>query len=341
MRVGLVTYLSTNWRGGGGEVKLHRTHEELRRLGVDAELFDMWAPIDRYDLFHVFGSVAHLSDFVREARARGKPVVVSSIFYRAGAGAWLYKLESAISARVRSNLPHAQRRRLFAEATFVCPNTEAEARQIRSFFGVPDERIRILPSGVDPRFAKGDPELFAQRFGLRDFVLYVGRIERRKNPLNLMLAVQGTGLPLVLVGGQQTLKSEGYIARTLRLAEQLGVTTTGRLDYEDPLLPAAFAAARVHALPSRLETPGQSNLQAALAGCALVAGDCPPIREYLGDEGAFWCDGRSVPSIRRALRAAWEQGPPPGLGERVVSRYSWTAVARRTLEIYQEALGRG
>ena len=145
----------------------------------------------------------------------------------------------------------------------------------------------------------------------------------------------------MLVGGQQTLKSEGYIARTVRRAGELGVTMTGRLDYDDPLLPAAFAAARVHALPSRLETPGQSNLQAALAGCALVAGDCPPIREYLGDDGAYWCQGRSVGSIRRAVEAAWESGPPPDLGERVLARYSWTAVAKRSLEIYEEALARG
>jgi glycogen(starch) synthase len=62
-----------------------------------------------------------------------------------------------------------------------------------------------------------------------------------------------------------------------------------------------FARAAVYALPARYEPFGQSVLEAALAGCALVLGDIPSLRE-------LW-DGVAVfvsPDDPAALRAALE-----------------------------------
>jgi glycosyltransferase involved in cell wall biosynthesis len=78
-------------------------------------------------------------------------------------------------------------------------------------------------------------------------------------------------------------------------------------------------------------------LEAAASGCALVAGDCPDVREYFA-ELARYCDGADVRSIADAVVAAWESPPRPELAELVRSRYTWDAAARATLEAYRAAL---
>jgi glycosyltransferase involved in cell wall biosynthesis len=62
-----------------------------------------------------------------------------------------------------------------------------------------------------------------------------------------------------------------------------------------------FARAAVYALPARYEPFGQSVLEAALAGCALVLGDIPSLRE-LWDGVALFVS----PDDPAALRAALE-----------------------------------
>jgi glycosyltransferase involved in cell wall biosynthesis len=48
-----------------------------------------------------------------------------------------------------------------------------------------------------------------------------------------------------------------------------------------------MARAAVYALPARYEPFGLSVLEAALAGCALVLGDIPSLREVWGDAALF------------------------------------------------------
>jgi hypothetical protein len=109
-------------------------------------------------------------------------------------------------------------------------------------------------------------------------------------------------------------------------------------------LASAYAAAKVHALPGWFETPGLSTLEAAAAGCNVVSTDRGLAREYLG-EMAWYCDPRSLESIRAAVVAAYEGPRSQALREHVRERYGWKTAAERTLEGYRLALalhgGRG
>jgi len=71
-------------------------------------------------------------------------------------------------------------------------------------------------------------------------------------------------------------------------------------------------------------------------GCALVLPDCPPVREYFGDEGHY---ARSDPaSLRSALRRALDAGPPAGLAGRIAERFTWPRAASQTLAAYRRVL---
>ena len=78
------------------------------------------------------------------------------------------------------------RRELLGLADAILPNSRAEADQLVRLFGADPARIRVVPNGVEPRFADADPAIFRERMATGDFVLYVGRIEPRKNVLGLI-----------------------------------------------------------------------------------------------------------------------------------------------------------
>ncbi|HWO26672.1 MAG TPA: glycosyltransferase [Kofleriaceae bacterium] len=73
-----------------------------------------------------------------------------------------------------------------------------------------------------------------------------------------------------------------------------------------PLEPAALAAwmarAAIYALPARYEPFGLAALEAALAGCALVLGELPTLREVWGDSAVYVRPG-DPDALARALAA--------------------------------------
>ena len=161
------------------------------------------------------------------------------------------------------------------------PNSHAEARQLTALFGVNPERLAVVPNGVLRTFRGASPALFRERFGDGEFVLFVGRVEPRKNTLGLIRAVRSLGLPPGRSG-----RSPAGVPRLPRAVSAEGgdaVAWLAATDHEDPLLASAYAAARVLALPSWFETPGLAALEAALAGTAVVITPFGSTREYFGD----------------------------------------------------------
>ncbi len=138
-------------------------------------------------------------------------------------------------------------------------------------------------------------------------------------------------MPLVLIGQAHP---EGYRDLCRRYADE-NVHFLDHLPAEE--LASAYAAAKVHVLPSWLETPGLSSLEAAAAGCTLVVSDRGLTREYFGDE-AWYCDPRSFASIREAVLAAYAAPRAAALRARVRTEYTWERAAQKTLEGYQLAL---
>jgi glycogen(starch) synthase len=68
------------------------------------------------------------------------------------------------------------------------------------------------------------------------------------------------------------------------------------------VLRAWMARATIFALPARYEPFGLSALEAAQAGCALVLGDIPTLREVWGDDALFVAPG-DVDALAHAIDA--------------------------------------
>jgi len=104
----------------------------------------------------------------------------------------------------------------------------------------------------------------------------------------------------------------------------------------------AYARATIFAMPSEHETFGHTYLEAWCAGLPVIAGDIPPLREVVR-EGV---DGLHVPNDPGAIARAIldllgdpERARRMGAAgrERVSREFTWSAVARRTEEVYRVA----
>ena len=97
---------------------------------------------------------------------------------------------------------------------------------------------------MDPTWAEGATgDAFREKFGVKDYVLSVGRLEPRKNQLLLARALRDTNIDLVCVG-------EPHQPEYAELVRRHGgrVHIVGKLTHEDPLLRSAFAGARAFAV---------------------------------------------------------------------------------------------
>jgi glycosyltransferase involved in cell wall biosynthesis len=327
---------------GGGENQLVQTGIYLEELGVPVRLFSPWTDrLESARVLHLFGMSREGLELARIAHKRKVPVVLSPIcWYEPRALAALErglsrKLASLAGWSLRSIAPAVPswRRELLHLADVVLPNSRSEANQLVRLFGVSRERTRIVPNGVSPSIATASPDLFHARWGTGPFVLFVGRIEPRKNPLALIKAVRGLGLPLVVIG-EAPPGCEEY-EQICRRAGGSHVSWVGRLDHHDPVLASAYTAARVFALPSWFETPGLAALEAGLAGCPITITPFGSTRDYFGDLVQYARPDRE-PEIRRAVRKCWEDGPDARLSRSIATHYLWPNVAQITAEVYDQ-----
>lgn len=346
---------------GGGETQLFETLLALREQGVVADVsVSMRLPEEPYDLIHAF-SLYHADKVDRLERA-DKPLVVSPIFrdntafYPVTVGTAVFRqqspsqVEEALRAWKEGRLrvqgidpqsldePEDLRRvkeRVVRRAQLLLPNCRWEISALRRYFRLGYKPAQVIPNAVRPeRFIQATSDAFVQRFGLQDFVLCAARIEPFKNQLTLIWALRGTGIPLVLAGKV----SEPEYGALCRQWAGENVHFVGELSPE--LLSSAYAAARVHAMPSWAETPGLTSIEAALAGCAIVVGNQGAEREYFADF-AYYCNPADVDSVREAVLRAWEDrdmAKREAFRQHILKHYIWSETARATAEAYEQVL---
>jgi glycosyltransferase involved in cell wall biosynthesis len=230
----------------------------------------------------------------------------------------------------------ALQRDLLSRATLLLPNSRAELDLLHENF--PETRnipASIVPNGVErSMFARETPGNLPEASGARNpFVLCVGRIEPRKNQLNLVTALSETSLPVVMVGRISHRAYAEAVRRAMKASDRIIAAV-------DPAqLVAFYCAAQVHAQPSFYETPGLASLEAAATGCPIVVTGRGSQREYFGDN-AFYCDPFLPESINSAVLRAWNREPlQEDLRETIQQQYTWDVAAKRTCEAYQMILG--
>jgi len=214
----------------------------------------------------------------------------------------------------RTVVPRAARR-----ADHVLVVSERTRRDVEERYGVPPEKVTVTPNGVDPSFTPG---------GHGDgYLLFVGAIQRRKDPLAALEAARAVGLPLVVAGPEK----EPALAQQLRAG---GADLRGYVPKTE--LAELYRGAAALVLPSRFEGFGLPVLEAMACGTPVVAAPEPALREVAGDAAVYAEDGDFGAAVGRALA---ERARLSAAGIERARLFSWQETARRTAEVYRRVAG--
>ncbi|TFZ06223.1 glycosyltransferase [Ramlibacter henchirensis] len=163
-------------------------------------------------------------------------------------------------------------------ADLVAAPTSSMLRSLQELYGV--EGI-VLPNGRDPALFRP--------LAKRSFVFAAGRFwDEAKNLSALQAVAPELAWPVCVAGSCNGPDGKEVVPGGV---QALGVLSA-------PGIARQMAQASIYALPARYEPFGLSALEAALAGCALVLGDIPSLREVWGSAAVY-----VAPDDHDALRA--------------------------------------
>lgn len=235
------------------------------------------------------------------------------------------------------------------KADFILPVTAVLAEDLRKA-GVPDERICIIPNGIDTaRFADAPaPDAAKQTLGLagRIVVGFVGfmRPWHGLDAVIQWLAAAATRKDVhALIVGDGPAKAD-LEAQTIRLGLSQRVTFTGILDRDR--IVATMAAFDIALQPASVAYASPLKLFEYMAlGKAIVAPDQTNIREVLAaDVSALLFDRSARAAMTQALDllsndAALRARLGAAARETIVTRdFTWEGNARRVLALAQRCL---
>lgn len=230
--------------------------------------------------------------------------------------------------------------------------SEFSRGEILERYKLPPERVVATPLAADPRYRPDiadeakDAVLAKYRLS-RPFIIYAGRLEEKKNIVNLIHAFaifkgwRGVGDPvkLLLVGapgfGIERIRKE-IAARKM----EAHVVMPGYVPEEE--MPALVACARMLVLPSWYEGFGLPILQAQACGTPVLAAEAASMPEVGGSAALYAKPGEpeQIAHVMKTLtdeQSLWDRQRAAGLEN--AKRYSWDDTARRTMNVLLEVLG--
>ena len=238
--------------------------------------------------------------------------------------------------------------RVMRGAECVVVGSEFARRQAEAELGVPADRFRVVPYGVDARFCPGPrPEALAARLGLADrrVALFLGGLKARKNLFALLdcwaeVARERADAHLVVAGSGPLRAPLERRAAALGLGPRL--TFTGYVAEDEKV--DYYNLADVLLFPSSLEGFGFTVAEAMACGRAIVASDRGSLPEVVIDgEGGLLGDPTDVADLAR--KTLWLLSDPRLRAKfgaanraRVERCFRWERCAAATARVYEDVL---
>jgi 1,4-alpha-glucan branching enzyme len=220
--------------------------------------------------------------------------------------------------------------------------------ELTAVYGVPDEKLNVLPNGVDLAILqRGTQQELGEPVTRTNTVFYVGRLVREKGVQVLLDAA-----PQVLARCPEArfaIAGKGpMLAQLQEQAERMGLAE--RVDFlgfvtdeqRNRLIEDAGAAV----FPSLYEPFGIVALEAMGLGAPTVVSRTGGLTEIVEHEQDGWLvePGRADVLADVLIEVLSDSARTAGIAragqEKTVQQYGWGQIARGTQQVYEEALGR-
>lgn len=234
-------------------------------------------------------------------------------------------------------------RRSARKSALVFSVSDFSRRELIKAYQLHSERVSTVPNGVDcARFhPRHEPAPELEAFGLAGgaYLLTVGRLDTRKNHINLLRAFELLPKPrpkLVIIGQRDF----GYAAILAMIgADHLKDEVVLLENINDDLLPVFYRNAAMLVYPSRAEGFGMPILEAMASGIPVVTSKNTALQEVGGD-AVLYADPESPELIAAAISGVLNDAR---LGADLVRRgmqraaeYNWEDSAARVVSHYRE-----
>ena len=260
-----------------------------------------------------------------------------------------------IHPTLRTKVSHALMRymsrlemELAQKATLVVTVSDYSLRKVVELYGVEEEKVRVVPNGVDPEVFKPVKGLnfFKKSLGIegRHCILFVGNLIPRKGVHFLVEAaryiLRNDGNVVFLVVGDGPLRNF-LISYSKRFGVRANFVFLRKV--HDSVLPLIYNCADVFVLPSLQEGQGIALLEAQASAKPVVAFDVGGVRDCVkhGETGLLVePDGFELGEAILKLLGDEALRVKMGVSGRrfVCENFSWDIFAEKMFNVYLEAL---
>lgn len=222
--------------------------------------------------------------------------------------------------------------------------SEATKQDIIRYFPKAKHKIKVIYLGYNKHDFKpinfDDKKIFIDRHDYPDkYLLYIGRLENKKNVLNLIKAYKKTSRrwPLILAGrpGNYGYKEIEALANQSDLKDDiLLLGYVSQTNY-----PKLMASATGFVFPSKFEGFGLPVLEAMASGIPVVCSNIPALKEVAQD-AAIYFDPDNIEDITQKIEEMFNNQEQRreliAKGLKRAQNFSWTKVAQETLKYILE-----
>ncbi|MGN0869916.1 MAG: glycosyltransferase, partial [Victivallales bacterium] len=226
-------------------------------------------------------------------------------------------------------------------ARFIVAVSETTAGRVKRFHPCQASKVRPVLSGALANFRESPSSSASLLNIVEPYLLQLGRIDFRKNPLASLEAFRHSGIykthSLIFIGssGNATAAVKEYLTEHSELADR--VILTGYLPEDTVHSLVKKASALLY--PSADEGFGHPPFEALAAGTLPIVSDIPVFRELLSNAAVF-VDGPD--SFTDTLRHLAEHMLPMetilAAGQERLESLQWSTTARRIINLHSEII---
>ncbi len=225
--------------------------------------------------------------------------------------------------------------------------SEQTKRDIISYFGIAESKIKIVYQGCDEAFYKQinieDLTIIKQKFNLKnDFLLCVGSIEKRKNQLLIVKALKHLpkNIDVVLVGKPTPYQQEITDFVKINNLENR-VHILNHVGFSD--LPGLYQAAKIFIYPSKFEGFGIPILEALNSGIPVIAAKGSCLEEAGGPQSIYISptdDLTLAKEINKLLNTPLLYQEMVTEGKKYALNFREVEIANALMQVYKETLAK-
>lgn len=220
--------------------------------------------------------------------------------------------------------------------------SEQTKRDIIHYLKVPEDKIKVIYQCCHEAFKQQPSEAFfkqvKEKFQLPErFLLNVGTIEERKNLENVIKALEGTNIPLVVVGKRK----KSYFNKIKKLIQkyQVEVYFLDHVNMQE--LAAIFRLADVFIYPSLFEGFGIPIIEALYSETPVITSNVSCLPEA-GGEHSLYVNPLDVEDIKSKILFLWnnvsERQRRAEKSLEFVQKFNEDSIAENLMKVYKELI---